>query len=159
MVEIALLLAGAETAISTIKKAIQVGKDANQCLGEFMQLFDAQDAINKASLEERSKGPEKSAMAEAMESVMAARRVKEMMEELQQFLIYSGQGDVWEDIMRERNAVIAKRKSAALDAQRQAAKKMRQRAEMIEIGVVSAAAISLTGLVLWGVYLIVKYIY
>jgi len=159
MVEIALLLAGAETAISSIKKAIQVGKDAHQCLGEFMKLFDAQDAINRASLEERSKAPEKSAMAEAMESVMAARRVKEMMDELQQFLIYSGQADVWQEIMRERNAVIQKRKAAQLELERQAAKKRQQREDLIEICVVTAASVALGAMVLWGTYLIVKYLY
>jgi hypothetical protein len=136
MIEVAVALAAAQAAVAGIKQAIQVGKDAKDCLGDFMKLFDAQDQVQKASLEERSKlKPEaqqqQSAMSEALESVIAAKKIREMTQELREFLIWSGQADVWDDIQREHNAVVQRRKAAELEAKRMAelaAKKKKERA-------------------------------
>lgn len=143
MVEIAVALAAAQAAVAGIKQAIQVGKDAKECLGDFMKLFDAQDQIQKASTEERSKLPEekqKSAMSEALESVIAAKKIREMTEELKQHLIWSGQSDVWDEIQREHNAVIQRRKAAELAAKKkaeeEAALKLKQRKERMLLAVV-----------------------
>ena len=151
MIEIAVALAAAEAAVGGIKRAIQVGKDANECLQEFMQLFDARDAVQKASNEERAKHQGKSAMSEAMESVIAARKIQQMETELREFLIWSGQADVWDAIVQERNAVIQRRKAAELAAQRAAELKIKKRKEMGLIGI----TVFLGGLIL---YHLVQYI-
>ena len=93
MIEVAVALATAEAAVEGIKKAISIGKQAQDCLGDFLQLFEARDAVQKASNEERAKlKPEdqRSAMSEAMESVIAARKIRDMERELQQYLVWSG---------------------------------------------------------------------
>lgn len=155
MIEIALMLAGAETAISTIKKAIAIGRDAHECLGDFMALFDAADAVNRASANERSRvraknEDERSAMSEAMESVIAARKIQQMMTELQEYLVYSGQADVWEDIMRERNAVIARRKAEELAAKRAAEKRRGEISEAIDLTLALVAATAVLVALIWG---------
>ena len=143
MVEIAVALAAAQAAVAGIKQAIQVGKDAKDCLGEFMSLFDAQDQIQKASTEERAKLPpekQKSAMSEALEAVIAAKKVREMTDELKQYLIWSGQADIWDEIQREHNAIVQKRKADELAAKRrseeEAALRLKQRKERMLIAVV-----------------------
>jgi mannose/cellobiose epimerase-like protein (N-acyl-D-glucosamine 2-epimerase family) len=143
MVEIAVALAAAQAAVAGIKQAIQVGKDAKDCLGEFMSLFDAQDQIQKASTEERAKLPpekQKSAMSEALEAVIAAKKVREMTDELKQYLIWSGQADIWDEIQREHNAIVQKRKADELAAKRKAeedaALRLKQRKERMLIAVV-----------------------
>ena len=155
MVEIAVALAAAQAAVAGIKQAIQVGRDAKECLGELMQLFDAQDQIQKASTEERAKLPpekQKSAMSEALETVIAAKKVREMTVELKQFLVWSGQADVWDEIQREHNAVVQRRKAAELAAKRKAeedaARKLKQRKErMLIVTVVGTGGIILYHLV------------
>jgi len=143
MVEIAVALAAAQAAVAGIKQAIQVGKDAKDCLGEFMSLFDAQDQIQKASTEERAKLPpekQKSAMSEALEAVIAAKKVREMTDELKQYLIWSGQADIWDEIQREHNAIVQKRKADELAAKRkaeeEAALRLKQRKERMLIAIV-----------------------
>ena len=138
VLEIAATLAAAEAAVAGIKKAIQVGRDAKDCLGDFMALFDAQDKIQKASTEERAKLPpekQQSAMSEALETVIAAKKIREMTEELKQFLVWSGQSDVWDEIQREHNAVIQRRKAAELAAKRkaeqEAAARLKRRKEIM----------------------------
>ena len=162
MIEVAVALATAEAAVEGIKKAISIGRQAKDCLGEFMQLFDAQDQIQKASNEERAKKPgsamqqeaasNRSAMSEALESVIAARRVREMTDELRQYLIWSGQGDVWDEIHAEHNAVVQRRKAAELAAQREKERLEKQRKERALLAVV----VGLGGIIL---YHISAYIY
>ena len=124
MIEVAVALATAQAAVAGIKQAIKIGHDAKDCLADFMKLFDAQDAVQKASTDERAKKAEqKSAMSEALESVIAAKQIREMTEELKQHLIWSGQADLWDEIQRERNAIVARRKAEELAAQREAERK------------------------------------
>jgi hypothetical protein len=152
MIEIAVALATAQAAVAGIKQAIQVGKDAKDCLGDFMKLFDAQDAVQKASTDERAKkGEQKSAMSEALESVIAAKQIREMTEDLKQYLIWSGQADLWEEIQRERNAVIARRKAEELAEQRRREEALRKKKERALIAMVIAVG----GIILFN---IVRYI-
>jgi len=152
MIEIAVALATAEAAVAGIKRAIQVGKDAHDCLGEFLQLFDARDQVQKASNEERKSKPQQSVMSEALESVIAARKIRQMEQELQQYLIWSGQGDVWNEIVQEHNSIIQKRKAAELAAQREAERKEQERKERALILVV----IGIGGIILFNIG---RYIY
>jgi hypothetical protein len=140
MIEVAVVLATAQAAVAGIKQAIQIGKEAHECLGDFMKLFDAQDQLHKASLEEKAKQKpaeqQQSAMSEALETVIAAKKVREMTQELKQFLIWSGQADVWDDIQREHNAIVQKRKAAELAAQRERERLAKRKKEMALIAVV-----------------------
>jgi hypothetical protein len=140
MIEVAAILATAQAAVAGIKQAIQVGRSAQDCLGDFMKLFDAQDKLQKASTDERSKvkgdNQQQSAMSEALESVIAAKKIREMTEDLKQHLVWSGQADVWEDIQREHNAIVQRRKAAELAAQRERDRLAKQRKERALIAVV-----------------------
>lgn len=139
MIEVAVALATAQAAVEGIKKAISIGKEAHECLGEFMQLFDTQEQLNRASNEERkanSDKPQQSVMSEALETVIAARKVQQMTNELREFLIWSGQGDVWDQIQSEHNAIVQRRRAAELAAQREAERRERQKRERALIAMV-----------------------
>jgi hypothetical protein len=139
MIEVAVVLATAQAAVAGIKQAIQIGKEAHECLGDFMKLFDAQDQLQKASTDERAKqkpGEQQSAMSEALETVIAAKKVREMTQELKQFLIWSGQSEVWDEIQREHNAVVQRRKAAELAEQREKERLAKQKKERALIAVV-----------------------
>lgn len=139
MIEVAVALATAQAAVEGIKKAISIGKEAHECLGEFMQLFDTQEQLNRASNEERkanSDKPQQSVMSEALETVIAARKVQQMTNELREFLIWSGQGDVWDQIQSEHNAIVQRRRATELAAQREAERRERQKRERALIAMV-----------------------
>lgn len=139
MIEVAVVLATAQAAVAGIKQAIQIGKEAHECLGDFMKLFDAQDQLQKASLDEKAKqkpDQQQSAMSEALETVIAAKKVREMTAELREFLVWSGQADVWDEIQREHNAVVQRRKAAELAEQREKERLAKQKKERALIAVV-----------------------
>lgn len=159
IVEIGLLLAGAETAISTIKRAVAVGRDAGELIGEFTKVFDAQDAIIRQSNNERQKikaasEAERSAMSEALDSVIASRKIQKMMADLQRFIVWELQEpQLWQDIMQERNAIIARRKAAELAAKRAHEKKVKRIKEVSGYVAITIGSLILTGLMIYGAYL------
>jgi len=86
-----------------------------------------------------------------MESVIAARKIQQMETELKEFLIWSGQDDVWDAIIQERNAITQRRKAAELAAKKAAELKIQKRQE---IGLI-VFTISIGGLIM---YHIIQYI-
>jgi hypothetical protein len=61
-----------------------------------------------------------------------------MTQELKQFLIWSGQAAVWDEIQREHNAVVQRRKAAELAAQREKERLAKQKKERALIAMVLA---------------------
>jgi len=94
---------------------------------------------------------QRSAMSEAMESVIAARKIRDMERELQQYLVWSGQGDVWDEIIAEHTSIVQKRKAAELAAKREAERLEKQKRERALI----ATVIGTGGIIL---YHLVNYI-
>jgi hypothetical protein len=90
-------------------------------------------------------------MSEAMESVIAARKIRDMERELQQYLVWSGQGDVWDEIIAEHTSIVQKRKAAELAAKREAERLEKQKRERALI----ATVIGTGGIIL---YHLVNYI-
>jgi hypothetical protein len=91
-------------------------------------------------------------MSEALETVIAAKKIREMTDELKQFLVWSGQADVWEEIQREHNAVVQRRKSAEIAAKKkaeeEAAARLKRRKEiMLLVTVIGTGGIILYHLV------------
>ena len=55
-----------------------------------------------------------------------------------QYLIWSGQADIWDEIQREHNAVVQRRKAAELAAQREKERLAKQKRERALIAAVVA---------------------
>ena len=60
----------------------------------------------------------------------------EYQEELKQYLIWSGQSDIWDEIQREHNAIVQRRKAAELAAQREKERLAKQKRERALIATV-----------------------
>jgi hypothetical protein len=75
-----------------------------------------------------------------------------MEQELQQYLIWSGQGDVWNEIVQEHNAIVQKRRAEELAAQRERERREKERRERALLAVV----LGLGGIILFNIG---RYIY
>lgn len=116
----------AQSAVSGIKKAIALGKDVQGLAGEFSKFFDAKDAVVTAS---SRKGGKQSATGEALQIVMQAKALQDAEMELKQLLIYSGNAQLWDQMLLERNRINRERAKDERDAKAakaKAAKKMRE---------------------------------
>ena len=92
-------------------------------IGAFGKFFDSMDAVSEANIKNQSvSGVQKlfsgnSVEAQALEITAAKHKIAFMEKELREYLIYSGQGDFYEDMMDERKRI----RRARQDAQRRAA--------------------------------------
>ena len=102
--------ATAQAAVAGIQKAIKLGKDINQLVGEFGKFFDARDVVQKAANDNGKKG--QSDTGRAMEIVMQANALREAEEQLKHQLVYGGYPELWEQMLIERAKIRQAREKA-----------------------------------------------
>lgn len=141
--------ATAQAAIKGVQAAIKMGKDLQGISGDLLKFFEAKDVVAKAAAEPK-KGFGKSDTAQAFETVLHAKMLQDAENELKQHLIWSGQADVWQAILLERNKIVQKRKGEEI-AMEKAKAKRKQEVEDIVVGVMLViAAVLFLWLLAWG---------
>ena len=119
MIEVSLAIAAASQAVSTIKKGLRAGRDAQDLATQFASFFDAKDKIDgaKAESEHAPLGSKvfakQSVESYALEVALAEHKTKEMEKQLRELFVYSGQGDVYKSMMRTRQKERTRRLQAA----------------------------------------------
>jgi len=126
MVEVGLAISIATSAFNGIKKAMEAGKDIEDCASYFGKFFDAKDQISEAVVQSEN-APLASKMfagssveAQALQITAAKHKAEQLEKELREFLIYTGQGAFYQDMLRERRKI---RNARFREAQRRAANK------------------------------------
>lgn len=142
--------AAAQAAVKGIKAVIALGKDVQSASGDILKFFEAKDAITVASNDPKKAGIAKSDTSAAMELVLKAHALKEAEKELREFLVYSGQGQLWDQMLLERNRIVAERKSEALRLQKIKDKKAADLKAALEIVFYSLLVLGLCGAVITG---------
>jgi hypothetical protein len=123
--------ATAQAAVAGIQKAIKLGKDINQLVGEFGRFFDARDVVQKAANDAGKSG--KSDTARAMEIVMQANALREAEEALKHQLVYGGYPELWEMMLKERMKIKQAREKAERAAKIERKRVVAQRLLMAQI--------------------------
>ena len=141
--------ATAQAAIKGVQAAIKMGKDLQGISGDLMKFFEAKDVVAKAAAEPK-KGFGKSDTAQAFETVLHAKQLQDAENELKQMLIWSGQADVWQAIVMERNKLVQKRKSEEIAMEKAKSKRKQEISEAIEMVLAIVAGVLLLILLGWG---------
>lgn len=152
MIEIAAALSMANGAFNMIKGAVEKGREIEDVAGYFGRFFDARDAINEATETSRNQPVVKklfsgtSVEAQALEVTAARHKINQLENELREYLIWSGQGAFYEDMMRERRRI---RQFRAAEAKRKAENK-KFMVDLLTIGtcVIIGAGITITFLMI-----------
>lgn len=154
MVEIAAAVSMATSAYNGIKRAIEMGREAQDVASAFGKFFDAKESIAEASVEHREGSKVKklfsgtSVEAQALEITAAKHKTMQLEKELREFLLYSGQSQFYEDMMIERRRI---RDARIAEARRRAAKQ----AMYIDGSIIGVSVIGTFVFVMWVVNLIV----
>lgn len=115
--------AAAQAAVKGIQAAIKLGKDVQGIAADLGKFFEAKDVVQQAANNPKKF---KSDTAQALETVMQAKHLAEAETELKNLLIWSGNADVWEGVLLERNNIIQRRKKAKMEEALAKAKKRQQ---------------------------------
>jgi hypothetical protein len=147
--------ATAQAAIKGVQAAIKMGKDIQAVSKDIMKFFDAKDVVVKAATKSKnSKGRSDTSMA--LETAMNAKALVDAENDLKEMLIYSGNGDVWNALLVERNAIAARRKADALEARRASAKARARLIKAAEIFLIIIFILFVAALILAGIVLYLK---
>ena len=142
--------ATAQAAIKGVQAAIKMGKDIGAISGDLMKFFEAKDVVAKAAAQPKKTTFAKSDTAQAFETVIHAKQLQDAENELKQMLIWSGQADVWQAIMIERNSLVAKRKAEEIAMDKAKAKRKKEVEGAVEMVLLLVAIAGLLTLVAWG---------
>lgn len=155
MIELAAAVSIASSAYSSIKRAIEMGREAQDVASAFGKFFDAKESIAEASIEHKEGSKVKklfsgtSVEAQALEITAAKHKTMQLEKELREFLLYSGQSQFYEDMMRERRRI---REARIAEARRRAA----NQAMIIDGTILGVATIGTFMFVMWVVNFIVS---
>jgi hypothetical protein len=102
----------AQASVKTVKEAIKLGKDIYEVSGDLTKFFTSQSQINqeirKADakkqelLKEDKKEDYYALTARALDAAIKAKKMKQDEAEIKTLLIWTGNGDVYHDMVRER---------------------------------------------------------
>jgi hypothetical protein len=148
-ISISAAFAIAKSTIAGVQEAIQMGKDLQECSGDLIKFFEMHDTVEKGANKEKTKASN-SEMAQALESVMNAKYLRDARTKLKEQLIYSGQGDVWESIQAEYNQIQAARRREEREAEDAAKHKREKLAELVEMLFYGFCGCVAGGLICWG---------
>jgi hypothetical protein len=143
-------IAAANAAFAVIKGALANGKELHQLGSRVFDYFD-----NKAKIQEKAT---QKGNGSDLEEFMALERLKQQEEELRERMVYAGRPGMWDDWVKFQAAASRRRREQKEAAAREAARRAERAARITEQIVMGMAAVILTGLIIYGIVLYVKYL-
>ena len=122
-VTIGIAFTAAQQSVGYIKKAIALGKDINSLHGQFARFFQNSDTVHTASVQTlANKNPLTDGQIRALsiQIAMQSKALRDAEKQLKELLIYSGNRDVWDEMMAERVRMYKER--ARLEQEKKRAK-------------------------------------
>lgn len=159
----------AQASVKTVKEAIKLGRDIYEVSGDLTKFFTSQSQINqeirkadgrKQELLKQDKKEDYYALtAQALDAAIKAKKIKQDEAEIKTLLIWSGHGDVYHDMVRERMRLEKEqtlRENRELFERAIKAKKKQEQKELQADIAILVGALMLTGLlftilVQWGI--------
>ena len=105
----------AQGAVKGIKAAVQLGKDVSGLYKEFSQFYHAADQVHVASTRMRIAAVNKTdaqISLDALQIAMASKALRDNEKELKDILVWSGNAEVWNEMMAERTRMAKERRAA-----------------------------------------------
>jgi hypothetical protein len=104
-VTLGIAFTAAQQSVNYIKKAIALGKDVNSLYGQFAKFFENSDKIHGANVEAQNSKKiltDGQIRALSIQIAMQSKALRDAEKDLKEMLIYSGNKDVWDEMMAER---------------------------------------------------------
>ena len=155
MIDPVTAFAAAQAAVKGVKAAIALGKDIQAVSGDLMKFFEAKDVVQKAASKPKSSFAQ-SDTAQAFEIVMQAKQLADAERELNNYFVMSGNADLWQQLLIERNNIIQQRKTQEILDEKNAKAKKAEMDEFLTWLMGGALVILLLGLCFWWATLLLE---
>lgn len=126
MMEIAAAISLASSTFNALKKGMETGREMQDMMGYYGKWFEAKEALSENAIQSKNTPIVKklfsgsSVEAQALEITQAKHKMKQMEKELYEYLLYTGQQEFYNDMMRERRSI---REARMREAHRKAERK------------------------------------
>ena len=121
---IELAFATAQRAIGGIKQAVAMGKDIKGLYVQFASFFENSDKIHTANCLGEIKGMTNGQIrSKSLAIAMQSKTLREAEKDLKEMLIWSGNKDIWDEMMKERVRMYKERAAQESKALQAKAKK------------------------------------
>ena len=147
--------AAAQAAIKGVKAAIALGKDIQAVSGDLMKFFEAKDVVQKAASKPKSTFAQ-SDTAAAFEIVMQAKQLADAERELNNYFVMSGNADLWQQLLVERNNIIQQRKTQEILDEKNAKAKAEEMEDFLTWLMAGALIILLLAMCFWWATLLLE---
>lgn len=116
-ITISLAFVTAQQTVGYIKQAVALGKDVNSLYKQFSSFFINCDTVHSASVALKEKVDNSmltdgEIRAQALQIAMQSKTLREAEKQLKDMLIWSGNKDVWDEMMAERVRMYKERAAA-----------------------------------------------
>jgi hypothetical protein len=138
-------IAAANAAFAVIKGALANGKELHQLGSRVFDYFD-----NKAKIQENAT---KKGGGSDLAEFMALEQLRQQEEELRERMVYAGRPGMWNDWQKFQAAAARKRREAKEEAEREAARRKENMAQLVEYIVLGMASVVLAALLIYGIVL------
>jgi hypothetical protein len=104
-ITIGIAFTAAQQSVGYIKKAIALGKDVNSLYGQFAKFFENSDKVHEANVKAQGASSiltDGQIRAMSIQIAMSSKALRDAEKELKEMLIWSGNKDVWDEMMAER---------------------------------------------------------
>lgn len=150
MIEIALALSMASSALANVKKGIEVGRQFRDVIGDFGKLLDCRDSIVEAQTQSGEQTVVDDTTGQALNTAMMIRDINHFENWLKDQLIYSGQGDVYQNFIEERTRIRKARAAAKRKAAEEAARRKQELIAALELTLALTFGAAVIGALVWG---------
>ena len=137
-ITIGLAFTAAQQSVGYIKKAIALGKDVNSLYGQFAKFFENSDKIhgaNVAAQNNKSILTDGQIRAMSIQIAMQSKALRDAEKQLKELLIYSGNSDVWDEMMAERVRMYKERAKLEADMRKAKAQAHTDMIDRVLIGI------------------------
>lgn len=147
-VSIGIAFTVAQKSVGYIKQAIALGKDVNSLYGQFARFFESSDVVHSTSSKIASgELTDGQIRALSIQIAMQSKALREAEKQLKELLIYTGNKDVWDEMMQERVRMYKERAAAEKKRKEEIAKAHAAMIDRVLFGV-SAMAIGIPTMLL-----------
>ena len=155
MVEIGIAIAAATKAVGTLKQGLALGNDLVSLKADFNKVFDAKNAVERAKAKQANRPLAKKLMdnqsveGHALDFALETMQIKQLEKDLKDAFIYSGRGDEYKLMMRERRRETQRREVMSAQMIREAEEKKKLIADIALISAIIVSGTGLTFLIMW----------
>lgn len=156
MMEIAAAISLASSAFNALKKGMEAGREIEDMMDYYGKWFEAKEALSESAIDNSNQPLVKklfsgsSVEAQALQITQAKYKIKQMEKELYEYLLYSGQQEFYNDMMRERRII---REARMREAQQRAERRAFWTDVLLGGGAIAVAI----GIIIWIFTFIAQY--